>query len=59
MGLPGVLPVANQAVFEKAVQFGLGVGAEINRVSRFDRKNTSTQIYLRAIKSLKWMRPSC
>ena len=39
MGLPGVLPVANQAVFEKAVQFGLGVGAEINRVSRFDRKN--------------------
>ena len=39
MGLPGVLPVANQAVFEKAVQFGLGIGAEINRVSRFDRKN--------------------
>ena len=39
MGLPGVLPVANQAVFEKAVQFGLGVGAKINRVSRFDRKN--------------------
>ena len=31
--------VANQAVFEKAVQFGLGIGAEINRVSRFDRKN--------------------
>ena len=39
MGLPGVLPVANKAVFEKAIQFGLGVGAEINRVSRFDRKN--------------------
>ena len=39
MGLPGVLPVANKAVFEKAIQFGLGIGAEINRVSRFDRKN--------------------
>ena len=39
MGLPGVLPVANKAVFEKAVQFGLGIGAKINRVSRFDRKN--------------------
>lgn len=39
MGLPGVLPVANGAVFEKAVRFGLGIGAKINRVSKFDRKN--------------------
>lgn len=39
MGLPGVLPVANAAVFEKAVRFGLGIGATINRVSKFDRKN--------------------
>jgi aspartyl-tRNA(Asn)/glutamyl-tRNA(Gln) amidotransferase subunit B len=39
LGLPGVLPVVNQKVFEKAVAFGLGVGATINYRSSFDRKN--------------------
>jgi aspartyl-tRNA(Asn)/glutamyl-tRNA(Gln) amidotransferase subunit B len=39
LGFPGVLPVVNAKVFEKAVAFGLGVDAQINRRSFFDRKN--------------------
>ena len=39
LGFPGVLPVVNAKVFEKAVAFGLGVEARINPVSTFDRKN--------------------
>ena len=39
LGMPGVLPVVNEEVYEKAVTFGLGVGAEINHRSVFDRKN--------------------
>ena len=39
LGLPGVLPVVNEEVYPKAVAFGLSIGAEISRVSVFDRKN--------------------
>lgn len=39
LGFPGVLPVVNEAVYRKAVAFGLGVGATINQTSFFDRKN--------------------
>ena len=39
LGFPGVLPVVNTHVYDLAVRFGLGIGAEINRVSVFDRKN--------------------
>jgi len=39
LGLPGVLPVVNQAVYPKAIAFGLGIGADISLVSAFDRKN--------------------
>jgi len=39
LGLPGVLPVVNKEVFRKAVAFGLGIGARINKRSVFDRKN--------------------
>jgi aspartyl-tRNA(Asn)/glutamyl-tRNA(Gln) amidotransferase subunit B len=39
LGLPGVLPVPNQAAFEMAVKFGLAIGAEIGTHSAFDRKN--------------------
>ncbi len=39
LGFPGVLPVVNEAVYRKAVAFGLGVGAKINHKSFFDRKN--------------------
>jgi aspartyl-tRNA(Asn)/glutamyl-tRNA(Gln) amidotransferase subunit B len=39
LALPGVLPVFNRAAAEKAVRFGLAVGARINRKSVFERKN--------------------
>ncbi len=39
LGLPGVLPVVNKAVYPKAVAFGLGIGASIGTRSVFDRKN--------------------
>lgn len=39
LGLPGVLPVINEAVYPKAVAFGIGIGAHIAERSSFDRKN--------------------
>ena len=36
---PGMLPVINMRCVEQAVRTGLGLGARINLVSRFDRKN--------------------
>lgn len=37
--MPGMLPVLNEFCVEQAVRTGLGLNAEINRYSRFDRKN--------------------
>jgi aspartyl-tRNA(Asn)/glutamyl-tRNA(Gln) amidotransferase subunit B len=39
IALPGVLPVLNRGAVERAVRFGLAVGATINRKSVFARKN--------------------
>lgn len=39
IALPGVLPLMNRAAVEKAIQFGLAVGADIAPISVFDRKN--------------------
>ncbi|MCX7152590.1 MAG: Asp-tRNA(Asn)/Glu-tRNA(Gln) amidotransferase subunit GatB [Proteobacteria bacterium] len=39
IALPGVLPVLNRAAVEKAIRFGLAVGADISRRSVFARKN--------------------
>jgi len=39
LALPGALPVFNRAVAEKAIMFGLAVGATINQTSVFARKN--------------------
>src|SRR5919206_2416872 len=36
---PGMLPVINRHCVEQAVKTGLGLNAEINLVSVFDRKN--------------------
>jgi len=38
-GMPGMLPVINKYCVEQAVRTGLGLRAQINRVSVFDRKN--------------------
>ncbi len=37
--MPGMLPVINKECVSQAVRTGLGLKAEINRKSRFDRKN--------------------
>lgn len=39
LGFPGVLPVLNTGVIEKALKFGLGVNAELGLYNAFDRKN--------------------
>lgn len=39
LALPGVLPVMNRMAVEKAIQFGLAIGADIAPVSVFARKN--------------------
>lgn len=38
-GFPGMLPVINRYCVEQAVKTGFGLKAQINPVSRFDRKN--------------------
>ncbi len=39
IALPGVLPVLNRGAVERAIRFGLAVGATVNRTSIFARKN--------------------
>ena len=39
LALPGVLPVLNKGVVERAIKLGLAVGAKINSPSIFARKN--------------------
>ncbi|MDF1587238.1 Asp-tRNA(Asn)/Glu-tRNA(Gln) amidotransferase subunit GatB [Marinimicrococcus flavescens] len=38
-GMPGMLPVVNERCIEQAVRTGLGLKAQINRLSVFERKN--------------------
>ena len=38
-GMPGMLPVINRECIRQAVKTGVALGAKINRVSVFDRKN--------------------
>ncbi len=38
-GMPGMLPVINEGCVAQAVKTGLGLNAQINLVSAFDRKN--------------------
>ena len=39
LGLPGVLPVLNKGAVERAIRFGLAIGAKLNRTNVFARKN--------------------
>ena len=39
MGLPGTLPVLNKKVLEYALRVGIATNCEINKISKFDRKN--------------------
>ena len=38
-GFPGMLPIINQFCVQQAIKTGLGLNAEINKMSIFDRKN--------------------
>ena len=38
-GMPGMLPVVNSFCIEQAIKTGLGINADVNPISRFDRKN--------------------
>ena len=39
LGMPGALPVINKQMVEFALRFALAVNCEIQRYSKFDRKN--------------------
>jgi aspartyl-tRNA(Asn)/glutamyl-tRNA(Gln) amidotransferase subunit B len=39
IALPGVLPVLNKGAVERGIRFGLAIGAKLNKVNVFDRKN--------------------
>lgn len=39
LGLPGVLPVLNTGVVDRALKFGMGINAELGLFNTFDRKN--------------------
>jgi len=39
LALPGVLPVLNRGAVERAIKFGLAIGARLNRTNVFARKN--------------------
>jgi aspartyl-tRNA(Asn)/glutamyl-tRNA(Gln) amidotransferase subunit B len=39
LALPGTLPVLNRAAVERAIRFGLAVGAKVAPLSIFARKN--------------------
>ncbi len=39
IALPGVLPVLNKRAVECAIKFALAIGANLNRINVFDRKN--------------------
>ena len=39
LGHPGTLPVANREAIEWTILLGLSLGGQINRLSKFDRKN--------------------
>lgn len=38
VAMPGMLPVLNEYCVDQAIKFGLGINAEISRISRFARK---------------------
>ena len=58
LALPGVLPVLNKGAVERAVRFGLAVGAKINRRSCLHERITSIPICPRAIRSASTNCPS-
>ena len=57
LGMPGILPVVNDAVFPKAIAFGIAIGATIGTRSVFDRKNYFYPDLPKGTRLLRWMLP--
>ncbi|STR18689.1 Aspartyl/glutamyl-tRNA(Asn/Gln) amidotransferase subunit B [Janthinobacterium lividum] len=58
LALPGVLPVMNKQAVDRAIRFGLAVGATVAPHSVFARKNYFTLIHRRATRSASSKTPS-
>ena len=56
--MPGMLPVINAYCVEQAVRTGLGLKAQVNKYSVFDRKNYWLVFQL-LDRSLKYLRYGC
>ena len=55
LGLPGVLPVLNAGVVDRALKFGIGVNAELGLLNTFDRKNYFYPDLTVSVTSAKWI----
>jgi aspartyl-tRNA(Asn)/glutamyl-tRNA(Gln) amidotransferase subunit B len=53
--MPGMLPVPNMECIRQAVRTGMAIEAQINKWSRFDRKNYFMPICRRAIRSASFI----
>ena len=59
MGLPGALPVFNEAVLRRAAMAGYAMGCHVHHVSRFDRKNYFYPDLPKAYQISQFYRPIC
>ena len=59
LALPGTLPVMNRGAVERAIRFGLAVGAKVAPVSIFARKNYFYPTCPRATRSASTRRRWC
>ncbi len=59
LGLPGVLPVLNEAALKKAIMAGLALNAQVSRYSKFDRKNYFYPDLPKAFQISQFDKPIC
>ncbi len=59
MGLPGALPVFNEAVLRRAAMAGYALNCHVHHVSRFDRKNYFYPDLPKAYQISQFYRPIC
>jgi aspartyl-tRNA(Asn)/glutamyl-tRNA(Gln) amidotransferase subunit B len=59
LGMPGALPVINKQMVEFALRFALAVNCEIQRYSKFDRKNYYYPDLAKAYQISQFYQPHC